>query len=159
MGIKNLGKLLLSIIIVQVFGLIGSVATFPAINTWYKTLERPSFSPPNWIFGPVWTVLYILMGAALYLIWDKGLKKKNVRVAFWFFIAHLGVNAGWSVVFFGLHSPLGGLLVIFFLLACIIALIRLFYPIDRSAAYLLVPYLLWVSFATVLNFSFLLLNP
>jgi tryptophan-rich sensory protein len=157
-GMK-LGKLLVSIVIVLAAGLLGSVVTFPSIPSWYSTLIKPPFSPPNWIFGPVWTALYILMGIALWLVWEKGLKHQKVRFAFWLFIIHLAVNAGWSVVFFGLHSILGGLIVIIILWVLIATLMLKFYAIDRRAAYLLVPYILWVSFATVLNYSLLLLNP
>lgn len=145
-------KLLLSILLCLSAGFIGSLATFPAIPTWYASLVKPSFSPPNWIFGPVWTTLYILMGIAMYLVWKK---RKSLTL----FIIHLVFNAGWSIVFFGLHSILGGMIVIIILWGIIVALIRGFYRIDRIAAYLLIPYLAWVSFASVLNFSLLMLNP
>jgi tryptophan-rich sensory protein len=144
-------KLLLSILVCLSAGLIGSLATFPAIPTWYATLTKPSFSPPNWLFGPVWTALYILMGIAMSLIWQK---KKSLNL----FLIHLVFNAGWSVVFFGLRSILGGMVVIIILWGLIVAVIGKFYRIDRRAAYLLIPYLVWVSFASVLNFSLLLLN-
>lgn len=158
MKARDIGKLLTSVIIVQGAGLIGSLATFTSINTWYKELAKPPFNPPNWIFGPVWTTLYLLMGVALYLVWDKGLKSKKVRFAFWLFIAHLVVNFGWSVVFFGMHSLFGGFVMIILLALCIVALIWKFYEINRVAACLLVPYLLWVSFAGVLNTAIWLLN-
>jgi tryptophan-rich sensory protein len=158
MSITKLGRLSASIGVAQLAGLIGSLATFPEIGTWYSTLIKPSFNPPNWIFGPVWTTLYILMGIALYLVWDKGTNKKAVRTAIWVFFIHLVVNCLWSVVFFGLHSLSGGIIVILILLAMIIILMKLFYPINRWAAYLLAPYLLWVSFATVLNMTLWLLN-
>ena len=158
MEIKSLGKLLTSIIFVQVAGLLGSVATFTSINGWYKTLVKPSFNPPNWIFGPVWTVIYVLIGAALFLIWDKGLQKKKVRVAIWLFIVHLFVNVGWSVVFFGMHSIFGGFVGALVLWTFIVALIWKFYEINKWAAFLLVPYILWTSFAVVLNTAFWLLN-
>ena len=156
--VPHYGKLFASIILPQAAGLIGSLATIPAITSWYKTLVKPPFNPPNWLFGPVWTILYILMGVALYLVWDKGLKKKGVREAFWLFIAHLAVNAGWSVVFFGLHTLLGGLIVLIALWVLIAVLIKKFYAIDKSAAYLLVPYMVWVTFAGILNTALWLLN-
>jgi tryptophan-rich sensory protein len=159
MNLKKLGKLLSSIGIVLAAGLLGSIVTFPSIPTWYSTLIKPPLSPPNWVFGPVWTTLYILMGISLYLVWNKGLQHAKVRFAFQLFIVHLAVNAGWSVVFFGLHSILGGLIVIIILWTLIAVLIRKFYPIDKRAAYLLVPYILWVSIATILNISLFLLNP
>lgn len=158
MNTKKLGKLLVSIILTQGAGLLGSVATFTSVNTWFKTLVRSPISPPDWVFGPVWTVLYILMGAALYLIWDKGFKNKRVKFAFWLFIVHLAFNVGWSVVFFGMQSLFGGFVVLLVLWMFIIALIWKFFRIDRWAAFLLVPYFLWVSFAGVLNVSLWLLN-
>lgn len=155
---KEIGKLLTSIIIAEAAGLLGSLATFTSINTWYKGLTKPPFNPPNWIFGPVWTTLYILMGVALYLVWAKGLKHKKVGFAFWLFIVHLGFNAGWSIVFFGLHSLFGGFVMLIVLWMFIIALIWKFYEINKWAAYLLIPYILWVSFAGILNTAVWLLN-
>jgi tryptophan-rich sensory protein len=151
-------KLLLSILACEGAGIIGSLFTFSAIPTWYATLVKPSFSPPNWLFGPVWTTLYLLMAIAMYLIWKKGLKKKNIRQSFNLFLIHLGINAGWSIVFFGLHSILGGMVMIIILWSFILLLIRDFYRINKIAAYVLVPYLVWVSFASFLNFSLLVLN-
>ncbi len=145
-------KLLLSIVVCLSAGFIGSVFTFPSIPTWYAGLTKPVFSPPNWLFGPVWTTLYILMGIAMYLVWQK---KGSLKL----FLIHLGFNAGWSIVFFGLHSVLGGMVVIIILWGLIAAIIRRFYMIDRTAAYLLYPYLAWVSFASILNVSLLMLNP
>ncbi|MCX6791514.1 MAG: tryptophan-rich sensory protein [Candidatus Gottesmanbacteria bacterium] len=144
-------KLLLSIIVCLSAGLIGSLFTFAAIPTWYATLIKPSFSPPNWLFGPVWTTLYVLMGIAMYLVWRK---RKSLNL----FLIHLVFNAGWSIVFFGLHSILGGMVTIIILWGLIFTLIRTFYRIDRRTAYLLIPYLVWVSFASILNFSLLILN-
>lgn len=155
----NIRHLLLSIIGCQGVGFLGSVVTFESINTWYKFLVKPAFSPPNWLFGPVWTTLYFLMGISFYLIWQKGPKNRNVQQALNLFIVHLVFNAGWSFVFFGLHSILGGMVALIILWGFIVALIREFYKIERLAAYLLVPYLLWVSLAAVLNFSLLVLNP
>ncbi len=147
----NAGKLFLSIIICLSAGLIGSLFTFSAIPTWYAAIAKPAFNPPNWVFGPVWTTLYILMGIAMYLVW---IKRKSLTL----FLIHLMFNAGWSVVFFGLHSIGGGMFMILILWGLIVAVIREFYRINRAAAYLLLPYLAWVSFASVLNFSLLLLN-
>jgi tryptophan-rich sensory protein len=154
----DINKLLLSILACEGAGIIGSLFTFPAIATWYATLTKPSFSPPNWIFGPVWTALYVLMGIAMYVIWEKGTKKQGVRLALTLFIIHLVVNAVWSIVFFGLHSLLGGMVIIIILWGFIAVLIREFFRIRRTAAYLLIPYFAWVSFAGFLNFSLLLLN-
>jgi tryptophan-rich sensory protein len=154
----KLRNLVISILVCLSAGLIGSVFTFPSIPTWYAALIKPPFSPPNWIFGPVWTTLYILMAIAMYMVWQKGLKKKNIRQAIHLFLIHLTVNAGWSIVFFGLHSILGGMVVIFILWGFIVYLTNEFYRIDRTAGYLLIPYIFWVSFASILNFSLLVLN-
>ena len=149
---------LASIIICSLAGAIGSVFTFSAIPTWYATLNKPFFSPPNWVFGPVWTTLYILMGISAYLIWQKGWERKPVRAALTLFGLQLFLNALWSMLFFGLRSPLYGLLCIIPLWLCIALSIRAFYPIDRRAAYLLVPYIVWVSFAAMLNFAIWTMN-
>lgn len=154
----NFKKLLISIVSCQIVGLLGSFATYSSIRTWYPTLIKPSFTPPNFIFAPVWTVLYILMGIAAYLIWEER-KKDKVRVALWFFVAQLVINFSWSFVFFGLQSTFGGLVVIVLLWSVIVKLINLFYPINKTAAYLLTPYLLWVTFAGALNVAFWILNP
>ena len=150
-------KLLLSILVCQSAGIIGSFFTVSGLQ-WYATLSKPSFSPPNWVFGPVWITLYFLMGIALFLVWRRGLDKKEVRLAFWFFIAHLSFNALWSVAFFGLRDVTIALSVILFLLAMIIRAVKQFWPIDKRAGYLLLPYLVWVSFATVLNYYLWALN-
>ncbi len=151
-------KLISSVILCELAGIIGALFTMPAIEGWYATLVKPSFSPPNWIFGPVWTTLYLLMGIALFLVWKKGLGEARVRFAFWFFIVHLVVNTVWSILFFNLHNILFAFVDIMILWAMIATLVVLFWRIDRWAAYLLIPYLVWVSFAGVLNYSLLILN-
>jgi tryptophan-rich sensory protein len=144
-------KLIISLALPLAAGLIGSLFTAPAIPTWYAELSKPFFGPPNWIFAPVWTTLYILMGIALYRVWAyRGLVT--------LFVIHLVFNALWSILFFGLQSPLLGLFDILLLLGLIILMTIKFYRVDRLAAYLLVPYLAWVSFATLLNFSIWWLN-
>ena len=132
-------------------GLVGSLATGSAIAGWYTTLTKPEFNPPNWVFAPVWTTLYLMMGIALYRVWRRGHSPI-------LFIAHLVVNALWSIVFFGLHSPALGLAVILILLAMIVVITRRFWRVDRLAGYLLVPYLAWVAFVAVLNASIWWLN-
>ncbi len=139
-------------------GVIGSLFTVPAIGSWYQFLNKPAFSPPNWLFGPVWTALYLLMGISLYLIWSNGLSRRGAKFAFWFFIAHLLINLRWSVVFFGLHNISFAFVVILILLAMIVVLIKLFRPLNRLASNLLIPYLVWVSFATILNYYLMVLN-
>lgn len=144
-------KLLIALALPLVAGLIGSLFTAPAIPTWYAGLVKPSFSPPNWLFAPAWTSLYLLMGIAFYRIWSR-----NGPTTL--FIVHLVFNALWSILFFGLHSPLLGLIDILVLLVMILVLIRQFHKVDRTAAFLLVPYAAWVTFATLLNFSIWWLN-
>jgi benzodiazapine receptor len=154
----NYWKLIISIVICELAGAIGSIFTVNAIPSWYANLVRPSFSPPNWIFGPVWTTLYLLMGIALYIVWNKGFKIKNSKKAVGVFGVQLGLNTIWSIIFFGLNNIKLAFAEIIFLWIAILLSIIYFYRIDKKAAYLLVPYLLWVSFAAVLNFYFMILN-
>lgn len=155
---KDLPKLIISVVGCELAGFLGTPFTIPAISTWYATLNKPFFAPPNWIFGPVWTLLYFLMGVAFYLIWKQGWKKNKVKMAGLFFLAQLGLNFIWSPIFFGLRAPLLGLIVIVALLVLIVMTMKKFYPLSKLAFYLLVPYLLWVSFATVLNAAIVVLN-
>lgn len=147
-----------SVTICELAGIVGSVFTTPSIPGWYAGLAKPSFNPPNWIFGPVWTALYAMMGVAAYLIYEKGLKRKEVKRALAVFAAQLLLNALWSIVFFGAHMILAAAVVIVLLWAGILASILLFRPISKAAAWLLLPYILWVSFATALNVSLYFLN-
>lgn len=155
---RNFLKLITSVVACELVGILGAIFTTSAIPTWYATINKPFFSPPNWVFGPVWTSLYLLMGISLYLIWAKGLKKKSVKSAVNLFIAQLTLNFIWSPAFFGLKSPLFGLIVITFLWCFIVMTMKKFYPLSKMSFYLLVPYLFWVSFATILNASIFLLN-
>ncbi len=155
---QNIVKLLFSIAICHLAGFVGSFFTRPAIETWYALLEKPAFSPPNWLFAPAWLTLYTLMGIALYLVWQKGLHQKNARRAFVLFLVHLLFNAFWSVAFFGLESPFWALIVIVLLWLFILWLVGLFSRVSKAAAYLLIPYWLWVSFAAALNFAIWQLN-
>jgi len=150
-------RLILSIAICQLAGVFGSVFTFSAIPSWYAALNKPWFTPPNWLFGPVWISLYTLMGIALYLAWQKGLAKN--RIALGIFAAQLALNALWSFLFFGLRSPLLGLAGIIPLWIFIAFNIWAFWKIDKQAGYLLVPYIVWVSIATALNYYVWILNP
>lgn len=155
---KDLHKLIISVIGCELVGLLGTPFTISAIPTWYATLNKPFFAPPNWIFGPVWTLLYFLMGVAFYLIWKQGWDKKKVKTAGQFFLAQLAFNFIWTPIFFGLRSPTLGLIIIAAMWILIFMTIKKFYPLSRWAAYLLMPYLFWVSFATLLNASIVLLN-
>jgi tryptophan-rich sensory protein len=147
----NLWLLIASITICQGAGILGSVFTVPAISGWYVTLNKPSFNPPSWLFGPVWTLLYFLMGISLYLIW---IRKGDLK---WFWV-QLFLNSLWSIIFFGLRSPGLALLEIIILWLAILVTIKTYLKTYRPAAYLLYPYLAWVSFASFLNFSIWLLN-
>jgi len=157
--LKDIFKLLISIVACQCAGLIGSLATVTAIPTWYATLDKPPFTPPNWLFAPAWITLYLLMGISAFIVWRKGLDSQPIRVALMVFLAQLILNALWSVVFFGLQSPLYGVVVIIALWIAILFTILNFYKISTAAAIILLPYILWVSFATVLNISIWILNP
>jgi benzodiazapine receptor len=155
---NNTTKLVVSIVACLAAGAIGSIFTRSAIPTWYATLQKPFFSPPNWLFAPVWTLLYILMGIAAFLVWRKGLENRQVRIALIVFLIQLILNALWSVVFFGLESPLSGLIVISILWVAILVTVIKFFKTSRVASMLMWPYLLWVTFAAVLNASIWLLN-
>jgi translocator protein len=155
---KDLLKLIISVFGCEFVGFLGIPFTISAIPTWYATLNKPFFAPPNWIFGPVWTLLYFLMGVAFYLIWKKDWKQRKVKTAGMFFLAQLGLNFLWTPVFFGLKMPLLGLIVIMAMWIFILITIKKFYLLSKLASYLLVPYLLWVSFATMLNVAIVILN-
>ncbi len=151
-------KLLASVAVCQLAGFLGSLFTRPAIPGWYAQLQKPSFAPPNWLFGPMWISLYLLMGIAAYLVWQKGLAASGVRLALGIFIFQLLLNAAWSPVFFGLRSPLAGAAVIVVLWLAIAATIFAFAKVSQPAAWLLVPYILWVTLASALNISIYFLN-
>lgn len=151
--------LLAFVLVSELAGVIGSFFTFSNIPTWYAGLEKPAFNPPNWVFGPVWTALYFLMGVAAYIVWAEGMEKKGVKRALGIFGAQLAVNVLWSIVFFGMQSPMMAFFVIIVLWALIIETIREFYRISKWAGIALIPYILWVSFAAVLNFAIWMLNP
>jgi translocator protein len=150
-------KLFLLILFSQTAGILGSFFTMPAIPAWYQFLNKPTFSPPNWIFAPVWTLLYALMGVALFIILESE-KNSFRKKALIFFAIQFILNLAWSFLFFGLRSPLLGLIGIIILLIFIILTIISFLKIKKTAGIVLIPYLLWVSFASILNFSILILN-
>jgi len=156
--VSNIAKLIFSIVICQLAGIVGAFFTGDSILTWYAGLNKPSFNPPDWIFGPVWVILYLLMGISLFNVWKEGLKNREIKSAFTIFIVQLIFNAAWSIVFFGAQSIIGGLIIIVILWVLILITILKFIKISRAAGILLIPYLLWVSFATVLNFFIYKLN-
>lgn len=140
-------------------GYFSSIVTRDNIPTWYTNLEKPSFNPPNWVFAPVWTILYIMMGYAAGRIWNKiDQFEAEVKKGFLFFLIQLALNALWSYLFFGLHNPMLASFEIVLLWLMIYETYLQFKKIDKVAAYLLLPYLAWVSFATVLTFSIWYLN-
>lgn len=154
----NLIKLLISIVICQLAGVVGSFFTTPAIPTWYRTLAKPFFTPPNWLFAPVWIVLYCLMGISLFLVWEKKAKDARVKTALVIFFIQLILNAFWSISFFGFRSPLMGFINIVFLWLAIVWTMQKFLKISRLSGLLMLPYFIWVSFAAILNFYILVLN-
>lgn len=153
---KKIPKLIISILLPFLASAIGGFFTAGSVSTWYAALQKPSFNPPGWVFSPVWTTLYLLMGIALYLVWTA--KAKNKILAFTAFGIQLFLNALWSVLFFGLQKPLFAFIEIIFLWVAILLTIIYFYRINKISAYLLMPYILWVSFAAVLNFFIFYLN-
>jgi benzodiazapine receptor len=156
--LSELPMLIGSILIPFLVGSLGSYVTLAQITTWYSALAKPSWAPPNWLFGPVWSTLYLLMGIALFLVWRKGFYRSDVRFAIIIFAVQLGLNLLWSLVFFGGHSLFGGFIVIMALWIAILANIIAFSIISRTAGLLLIPYLIWVSIASYLNYSVFLLN-
>jgi len=174
MCLKNLHmpKLVVSLILPFLAAFIGSVFTSPSIPTWYASLNKPFISPPNWIFAPVWTALYLLMGIAAYMVWNKGVGKgwdslkfwrrkkdeENIRTSMYLFVTQLVFNALWSILFFGLRSPVLAFWEIIVLWVLIMATSFRFYEVDKKAGILMVPYILWVSFAAFLNLNIWILN-
>jgi len=158
MDVKDILKLIASIFVCQLAGMIGAVATSTSIQTWYVTLNKPFFTPPNWLFAPVWLTLYTLMGISLFLVWRLGIQDPPVQSALAIFGIQVLLNAFWSIAFFGLRSPLAGLSVILILWIAIAATIVKFLPLSKPAGLLLIPYILWVSIAAALNLAIVLLN-
>jgi benzodiazapine receptor len=151
-------KLVVSIVVCEAAGGIGAIFTTPAIPAWYANLKKPAFTPPNSVFGPVWITLYLLMGIAVFLVWREGLSQEGVMVAFTVFWVQLALNILWSVIFFGLRSLLGGMVVIFLLWIAILVTIIMFFGVSSIAGGLLIPYIVWVSIAANLNVQVWKLN-
>ncbi len=156
--LKNLLLLIISLAIPLLIGFLGSMLTTPSISTWYAALNKPSFNPPNWVFAPVWTVLFILMGLALFLILKEGRKATYFKAACLSFGAQLFLNLYWSFLFFFAKEPSLAFWGIVSLISMIIVNMYYFFQIKKVAAYLLVPYLLWVIFAASLNYLIWILN-
>jgi translocator protein len=152
-------KIGIALIVCLMVGYSASVVTRPSVEIWYPTIIKPGFNPPNWIFMPVWTLLYILMAVAAGLVWDK-IKEQNeeVKKALGFFVIQLILNAVWSYIFFGLKNPMLALIEIVLLWLMIYETYLKFSKINKTAGYLLIPYMAWVAFAGILNASIWWLN-
>jgi translocator protein len=148
-------KLIICIAICQIIGLLSSLFNIKSIPGWYSKQRKPSFNPPNGVFGPVWTILYLLMGVSLYLILVSG---KETTTAIIVFSIQLFLNLIWSAIFFGMKKPFFAFIEIILLWLSILVNIFIFYPISKVSSYLLIPYFLWVGFAAILNFSIWTLN-
>lgn len=155
---KRATKIIILIAVCLGIGYASSIVTQTGIETWYPTIEKPSFNPPNWLFGPVWTALYICIAVAGGIIWDKIDTHPLAKKALLFFAIQLLLNSLWSFLFFGLKNPLIALIEIILLLLIIYETYLLFSKINKVAGYLFIPYLLWVSFAMFLNGSIWWLN-
>lgn len=153
----NIFKLIVSLVMCQLAGLLGSLFTAPAIPKWYTSLQKPSFTPPSWLFSPVWIFLYVLMGLTLYILWQAH-SRREVKTARVFFAIQLILNVLWSVIFFGLKSPMAAFIEIIVLFLAILLTILISFKVSKTAGYLLLPYIIWVSFAAVLNYFFWKLN-
>lgn len=149
-------RLAVSLAIPQMAGFLGALFTTPNIRGWYAGLEKPWFVPPSWVFAPAWTTLFLLMGLALFLVWErKGSLGLRGYLPFW---TQLGLNVAWSGLFFGLRSPLLGLVEIGLLWVAILVNIVVFWRVRKASGLLLVPYIAWVSFAAALNYNVWILN-
>ncbi|WP_018341776.1 TspO/MBR family protein [Cytophaga aurantiaca] len=154
----SIWKLIISIIGCELTGVLSSILSNAAMNPWFDNLNKPSWNPPSAVFGPVWSILYLLMGISLWLVWKSEKPTNEKEIAVTFFIIQLFLNFWWSLLFFKFHSPELALVDITLLLILILVTIIQFFPISKTAAYILIPYLLWVAFATILNASILILN-
>lgn len=155
---KQIGIAALFVLACEAVGAIGALTTDTGESSWYAGLEKPAFNPPGWVFGPVWTTLYALMGIAAFLVWREGTDRPEVRRALGLFVAQLVLNGIWTPIFFGAESIVGGAIVIVALLVVLALTVRAFFRVSKAAGWLLVPYLLWTAFATVLTLSIWGLN-
>ena len=149
--------LMVAIAVTALAAVIGSVATVEGVDSWYREIERPTWTPPDWLFGPVWTVLYLAMAIAAWMVWRAPASPARTRGLILYGV-QLTMNATWSIVFFGMNRIGGALVVILLLLALIIAATFTYWRVDERAAWLFIPYVLWVAFATALNGAIWMLN-
>ena len=156
---NKITRIAIAVIVCLTVGYSSSTVTKSGVETWYPTIIKPVFNPPNWVFMPVWTLLFVLMGIAAGLIWDK-IKEQNTEVkkALGFFLIQLALNAIWSYLFFGLKNPMLALIEIALLWLMIYETYLKFIKINKTAGYLLIPYMAWVGFAAILNASIWWLN-
>jgi translocator protein len=155
---NNTIRFIISILIPVAVGGTAGFFTATGVDTWYQTINKPSWNPPNWIFGPVWTTLYVLMGIALYLVWRADVNNKLKRTAIILFAVQLALNFFWSFIFFDQQQVGWALMEIIAMWVMILATIFAFAKVSKPAAWLLVPYISWVSFATILNYTIWQLN-
>jgi translocator protein len=156
--VQSYPRLAAAIFFCVIVGSIGSLVTITGPGSWYATLLKPFFAPPNWVFAPVWITLFVLMGIALYLVAESGTGRRDVKTALGIFGVQFLLNIIWSFLFFGLRSPLLGFIDIILLWVMILLTIRAFYRVKKSAAYLLIPYIAWVTLASALNGAIYFMN-
>jgi benzodiazapine receptor len=157
-GFIGIFKLLIAVIVCQAAGIIGSIFTAGAVTGWFASLNQPPFTPPDCMYAPIWITMYLLMAIAAFLIWWRGLHIKPVRIAMILFLVQLVLNVLWAVVLFGLQSILFGLITVVALWIMVLFTIIQFYRISNAAGSLMIPYILWVTFAVILNGALYLLN-
>lgn len=155
---SNSVKLIISILIPLAIGAVSGFFTTAEIPGWYQTINKPTWNPPSWIFGPVWTTLYVMMGIALFLIWKSDVSQTAKKTAIILFAAQLGLNFFWSFIFFNQHQPGWALVEIIVMWVSILLTIFAFAAVSKTGAWLLIPYISWVSFATILNYTIWQLN-
>ncbi len=156
--LRRYSTITIAILICLSVGFLSSIVVADSVSNWYTTIDKPSFNPPDNVFGPVWTLLYILMGISVGIVWNRGFYHVWVKTALYHFLFQLLLNALWSIVFFGLHSIFTALLIVTTLFILLLFTYKWFKVVNKTAAYLLIPYILWVGFALVLNFSIWQLN-
>ena len=152
---KNTLSLIIFIVLAFAASAWGGLITSFYKEPWYSTIAKPSFNPPDWVFGPVWITLYIAMSVAIWLIWIN--PKKTEKIIYIYFV-HLLINGSWSLFFFGLHLILVSLIIIGVIIFLVVWLIKLYYPINKLSSFLMIPYLMWLSYAFILNFYIFTLN-
>jgi tryptophan-rich sensory protein len=158
MRVSTVVKIFIGVVICLGIGFIGSIATQTSVDTWYTALNKPSFNPPSWLFAPVWTLLYILMGVAAGVVWSRGFHHIWVKTALYHFGFQLVLNASWSIAFFGYQSPLAAMFIIVALIILVLLTFKWFKVVNKVSAYLLLPYIVWILYAAALNFEIWRLN-